>query len=101
MESVHTVFAQSDATATIHFIARFCVASIQERHLLISRVNNKEGKRVSNALHACIRCFWKVTRKEFENWPMRALDSNSWLWAWHRVQANASAISTESTSRSQ
>jgi hypothetical protein len=32
---------------------------------------------------------------------MRALDSNSELWAWSRVQANASAISTENASRSQ
>ena len=32
---------------------------------------------------------------------MRALDSNGTLWAWPRVEANASAISTESTSRSQ
>ena len=90
---MHTVFTQSDATATIHFIAQFCVASIQEWHLLISRVNNKEGKRVSNALYALY--FWKVTRQEFENWPVRVLDSNSWLWAWHRVRANASVISTE------
>ena len=28
-----TVFARSDAAATIHFIAQFCVATIRERRL--------------------------------------------------------------------
>jgi hypothetical protein len=32
---------------------------------------------------------------------MRVLDSNSLLWAWPRVQANASAISMENAGRSQ
>ena len=31
---------------------------------------------------------------------MRVLDSNGTLWVWPRVQANASAISTENASRS-
>ena len=31
-----TVFAQSDAAASIYFIVQVCAASIQERHLLIS-----------------------------------------------------------------
>ena len=31
---------------------------------------------------------------------MRILDSNSTLWAWPRVQANVSTISTENVSRS-
>ena len=35
VESVHTLFTQSDATA-IYFIARVCVAFIREWRLLIS-----------------------------------------------------------------
>ena len=31
---------------------------------------------------------------------MRALDSNNELWAWPRVQTNASAIAAENASRS-
>ena len=31
--SVGTVFAQSDAAATIYFVHQFCVASIRERRL--------------------------------------------------------------------
>ena len=31
---------------------------------------------------------------------MRALDSNNEIWAWPRVQTNASAIAAENTSRS-
>ena len=33
-----TVFAQSDAVATIHFIVQFCVASIREQLLIESGV---------------------------------------------------------------
>ena len=36
-QSANTVFAQSDSTATIYFIAQVCVASIQEQHLLAAR----------------------------------------------------------------
>ena len=32
----NTVFARSDAAATIHFIVQFCVASIRERLLIIA-----------------------------------------------------------------
>ena len=32
----HTVFARSDAAATIYFIMQFCEASIREWHLLHS-----------------------------------------------------------------
>jgi len=34
----YTIFAQSDATATIYFIVQFCAASIQERLLIQSGV---------------------------------------------------------------
>ena len=33
-----TIFARSDAAATIYFIARFCAASIRERRLIKSGV---------------------------------------------------------------
>ena len=33
---MNTVFARSDAVATIYFITQFCAASIRERHLLNS-----------------------------------------------------------------
>ena len=33
--TLYTVFARSDATATIYFIARVCAAFIRERRLLI------------------------------------------------------------------
>jgi hypothetical protein len=33
--AAHSVFAQSDAVATIYFIARICAAFIRERRLLI------------------------------------------------------------------
>ena len=34
---VHTVFARSDAVASIYFTLQSCVASIRERHLLLIR----------------------------------------------------------------
>ena len=34
--TLYTIFARSDAVVTIYSIAQFSVASIQERHLLIS-----------------------------------------------------------------
>ena len=37
----YPVIAQSDATATIYFIAQFCAASIRERHLLNSALSVK------------------------------------------------------------
>ena len=37
----HTVFARSDATATIYFIVQFCAASIREQHLLNSVLSVK------------------------------------------------------------
>ena len=43
---------------------------------------SKWGEEVLNAL-----CVWKAMCQEFKNQPMRALDSNTVLWAWPRVQA--------------
>ena len=34
--NLHTVFARSDAVATIYFITQFCAASIREQRLLNS-----------------------------------------------------------------
>ena len=68
---------------------------------VLSRVNNKKGKRVSDALYTLCKMFSESHASGIQNWPMRVLDSNGMLWVWPRVQANASAISTESTSRSQ
>ena len=33
---LYTVFARSDAAATIYFITRFCAATIRERRLFLS-----------------------------------------------------------------
>ena len=36
LQTRYTVFARSDAAATIYFVHQFCVASIRERHLFRS-----------------------------------------------------------------
>ena len=69
--------------------------------LILSRVNNKEGKRVSNALYTPYKMFSESHAPGIQKLTNQSARFNGTLWAWPRVQANASAILTESTSRSQ
>ena len=65
-------------------------------------VNNKEGKRVLNALYALYKIFLESHMPGIQKLTNGTLALYGKLWAWPRVQANniMSSISTENTSRS-
>ena len=68
-------------------------------HGFISLIKSKWEESIERAIYSVQDVFGEL-HQEFKNQPTRAFDSNGTLWAWPRVQANVSAISTESTSRS-
>ena len=48
-------------------------------------VTYNKGRECRLHYMTCVRCFRKVMHQEFKYWPIRALDSNSWLWSWSQA----------------